>query len=287
MNGIAAGDKIFRLLEMEEKPEGKEVIEDLDRGIRMEEVRFSYDENREILHRINISIPKGSFISLVGASGCGKSTVAALLTGKQKRYHGRIFIGNQELSAVRDESIMQHITLVTHNSYLFKGTVEENLRMGKNDATMEEMEDALRKVNLYEFFNEQQGLKTVLMEKASNLSGGQCQRLAMARALLHDSEVYILDEATSNIDTESENHIMEVVRRLAETRTVILISHRLANVTASDYIYVMEEGIIKETGMHKELLEKKGLYHKLYESQCQLEQYTGRKEKVKEGAHYA
>ncbi len=169
---------------------------------------------------------------------------------------------------------MDHITLVTHNSYLFKGTVEENLRLGKPDASREEMEEALEKVNLLGFLKEQQGLDTMLQERGSNFSGGQCQRLAIARALLHDSEVYIFDEAASNIDMESEEMIMEVIHQLARTKTVLLISHRLANVTASDRIYMMKDGRVVQRGTHEELMRAGGAYRKLYQYQNELEQYS-------------
>lgn len=165
--------------------------------------------------------------------------------------------------------------MVRHNSYLFKGTVEENLRMAKPDATEEEMKAVLQKVNLLGFLQTQDGLQTKLLEKAGNLSGGQCQRLVIARALFKDAEVYILDEATSNIDIESEELIMQVIHELAKTRTrtVLLISHRLANVVKSDQIYFLKDGEIKERGTHQELMDENGAYRHLYESQMALEHY--------------
>ena len=168
---------------------------------------------------------------------------------------------------------MDQIAIVSHNSYLFKGTVADNLRMGKPDATEEEMRKALEKVNLWGFLQAQQGIATPAMEKGGNFSGGQCQRLAIARALLHDTPVYIFDEATSNIDAESEEMIMDVIHALAKTRTIILISHRLANVVKSDRIYMMKEGCIAEAGTHEKLMEQNGDYANLYQSQMELEQY--------------
>lgn len=169
---------------------------------------------------------------------------------------------------------MNHIVLVRHNSYLFKGTVEDNLRMACPDATKQELEDVLDKVNLLGFLNTQDGLQTKLLEKASNLSGGQCQRLAIARALLKkNASVYIFDEAASNIDIESEELIMNVIHELAKTKTVLLISHRLANVVKSDMIYFLQDGSIKESGTHEELMKQNGAYHHLYESQMALENY--------------
>ena len=228
MNGMAASDKIFKILDIPETSSGKEVLSDHSLDILFKDVHFSYEKNREILKGIDMILPKGSFISLVGESGCGKSTIAGILAGKNKEYIGDITIGGTPLKDVNEEDLMKHIVLIRHNSYLFKGTVEENLRMADPHATKEEMEAVLEKVNLLGFLNSQDGIKTKLLEKASNLSGGQCQRLALARALLKkDVSVYILDEAASNIDIESEELIMNVIHELAKTKTVLLISHTI------------------------------------------------------------
>lgn len=299
MNGMAASDKIFNLLGLEEPQDGTKDFPCLNEekieynakdstenrmedgaivtsgnAIEFENVEFSYKENRKILKGIYLSLPKGSFISLVGESGCGKSTIAGLLTGTLKGYQGKIAIGSVELSEIKEEEILKNITLIRHNSYLFKGTVEENLRMAKLDATEEELEAVLQKVNLLGFLKEQQGLKTLLQEKGSNFSGGQCQRLALARGLLHDSPIYIFDEATSNIDAESEEMIMEVIHEMAKEKTVLLISHRLSNVIDSDCIYFLKDGRIAESGTHKELLMKEGAYANLYENQRKLEAFA-------------
>ena len=237
-------------------------------------MHFSYEEDREILKGINLNLPAGSFVSLVGESGCGKSTIAGILAAKNRGYNGEITIGGVPLNEVNETNLMQRVVLVRHNSYLFKGTVEENLKMAKPDATKEEMEAVLQKVNLLGFLQTQDGLQTQLLEKASNLSGGQCQRLVIARALLRtDSAVYIFDEAASNIDVESEELIMNVIHELAKTKTVLLISHRLANVVKSDKIYFLKDGEIKENGKHDELMSQNGEYRHLYESQMALENY--------------
>lgn len=272
MNGMAASDKIFRLLDL---PEGAEKAGEIgkDTSIMCSDLHFAYEAEREILHGINMEFAKGSFTSIVGESGCGKSTIAAILMGRNRGYTGSVSIGGSELSEISEDSIMQNLTYISHNSYLFKGTVRENLLMGKANATDEELWDALSRVKLVDFLREEKGLDTSLLEKASNLSGGQCQRLALARALLHDSDIYIFDEATSNIDVESENDIMAEIYRLAKTKTVILISHRLANVTGSDKIYVMDKGNIVENGSHLELLAINGAYAKLWNSQQSLENY--------------
>ena len=274
MNGMAASDKIFKLLDLQEdeKTDEKECPSDVT--IDCKNLTFSYEEDREILHGINLSFEQGKFTALVGESGCGKSTIAAILMGRNKGYKGSVSVGNVELTDINEASLMKNITYISHQSYLFKGTVRENLLMGKPDATDKELWDALDKTKLSDFLKSEDGLDTYLNEKASNLSGGQCQRLALARALLHDSPVYIFDEATSNIDVESENDIMEQICELAKTKTVILISHRLANVTGADKICVLEKGSVVEEGTHNELIDKNEVYAKLWNAQQELERYT-------------
>ena len=273
MNGMAASDKIFRLLDMPEGEQGTEEFLGENLDITFEKVGFSYERERPILKEISFHIPKGQFVSLVGESGCGKSTIASLILGRNRQYEGRILLGGMDLKKIKEKSLMEHVTLVKHNSYLFKGTIAENLLMGNPNATQEEMTEVLKKVNLWEFLKGQEGLSTKLAEKGSNFSGGQCQRLCIARALLHDTELYIFDEAASNIDVESEEIIMDVIRQLAKTKTVLLISHRLANVKKSHCIYVLKEGKIVEKGTHKELLEQQGAYKEMYRTQKNLENY--------------
>ena len=273
MNGMAASDKIFALLDLPEPEPKSEWLDGMEMDIEFSGVHFSYETDREILKGVDMEFPAGSFTSIVGASGCGKSTAAAILMGRNQGYSGSVTIEGKKLSDIQEESLMDQITLVSHNSYLFKGTVEDNLRMGSPDASEEEMKEALMKVNLWGFLRSQQGLQTPILEKGSNFSGGQCQRLAIARALLHDTPVYIFDEATSNIDAESEEMIMDVIHQLAETKTILLISHRLANVVKSDRIYMMKDGCVAESGAHDQLIRQNGEYAKLYRSQMELEQY--------------
>ena len=271
MNGMAASDKIFRLLDLSEPAHGGVSCPAGD--IVCRGLRFSYEPEREILHGVDLTIPQGKFVSLVGESGCGKSTISALLMGRNKGYTGSVTIGGAELRDIEEASLMRRVTYVSHQSYLFKGTVRDDLLMGKPDASDDELWCALTQVNLADFLKSEAGLDTQLSERGENLSGGQRQRLALARALLHDSPVYIFDEATSNIDVESENDIMAQIHALAGRKTVLLISHRLANVTASDEIYVLERGNIVQHGTHDALLKQGGAYAALWSAQQALEHY--------------
>lgn len=272
MNGMAASDKIFKLLDL---PEGSARTAQLgaDCAIACRDLHFGYTTEKETLHGLNLDFPQGSFTALVGESGCGKSTIAAVLTGRVSGYTGHVTIGGQELSAVSEASLLKNVTLVSLGSHLFKGTVADNLRMAAPDADDGALWGALEQVNLADFLRSMDGLDTPLTEGGGNLSGGQRQRLALARALLHDSPVYIFDEATSNIDVESENDIMAGIHRLAGRKTVILISHRLANVTKADNIYVLDHGHPAGQGTHEALLAQGGLYADLWNRQQALENY--------------
>lgn len=219
--------------------------------------------------------PEGSFTAIVGESGCGKSTVAALLTGRNRGFTGQVTIGGVPVGEIREDALMRTVTCIGYASCLFVGTVRDNLLMGKPDATDDALWQVLEQVRLADFLRTEKGLDTPLTEQGNNLSGGQRQRLALARALLHDSPVYIFDEATSNIDVESENDIMAQIHALAKVKTVILISHRLANVTAADNIYVMQDGRVVESGTHL-TLPQGGCYDRLWQAQQALEQYTGK-----------
>ncbi len=272
MNGMAASEKIFRLLDLPEPEQGAAPFPE-DCSITCTGLGFAYESDRPLLHDIELAVPKGGFTAVVGESGCGKSTVAGLLMGRNRGYTGSLQIGGVELTDIAESSLMKNITYISHQSYLFKGTVRENLRMGRSNATDEELWVALEKMKLAGLLRQEKGLDTSLSEQGANLSGGQRQRLALARALLHDSPVYIFDEATSNIDVESENDIMEEIHRLAREKTVLLISHRLANVTEAKSIYVMEKGSIVERGTHQQLLERRGAYAALWNAQQSLENY--------------
>lgn len=273
MNGMAASDKIFRLLDIPEEAEkGKDVPEDCT--IAFKNLHFAYDADREIIHGVDMIFEKDKFTAIVGASGCGKSTLAGILMGRNGNYDGEVTVGGVALDEISEASLMENFTYINHQSYLFKGTVRQNLLMANPKCSETDMWEALEKVKLADFLRGEKGLETTLNEKASNLSGGQCQRLALARGLLHDSGVYIFDEATSNIDVESENDIMEQIYDLAKSKTVILISHRLANVVGADNIYVVAQGRVAEQGSHGELLALNGEYARLWDAQQELENYA-------------
>lgn len=273
MNGMAASDKIFRLLDLPE-PDRKSTPVPEVCTIECKQLHFGYEADREILHGVTMSFPKGCFTAIVGESGCGKSTLASLLMERNRGFSGSLTVGGVPITELSESSLMEHFTYVSHQSYLFKGTVRDNLLMARPDADDAALWQVLEQVNLASFLPSQQGLDTILLEKGGNFSGGQCQRLALARALLHDSPVYIFDEATSNIDVESENEIMAQIHALAKTKTVILISHRLANVAGADNIYVLDRGTVVEHGTHQALLAENGTYAKLWQAQQELENMT-------------
>lgn len=275
MNGMAASDRIFALLDTEE--EAKELIncenklEDL--SIELDNVGFSYDGERKVLNNINMKIPNKGLVAIVGESGSGKSTVASLILNSYKVTSGEIKLNNINIEKIDSKSIYEKISLISTNSYIFNGSILDNLLMGNKSATSEEIDHALKVSRLYDFTKSLgEGLLTRTGEGGSLLSGGQKQRLALARAILGNREVMIFDEATSNIDVESEEDIWEAIYELAKTKTIIVISHRLANVIGADNIYVMKSGQVIEEGSHKELCNKSGVYLDMVNKQRELEE---------------
>lgn len=271
MNGMAASDKIFKFLNEPEPAEKKETIS--GGNITLKDVCFSYTEDREILHNVSITIPQNGFVGIVGESGSGKSTIASLMMGRNTIASGSLTIDGKEMNTVSEQSLMKAITYIGFGSVFFKGTVRENLLLADKNADDKKLWQVLDDCKLSDFLKSENGLDTQLLENAGNLSGGQKQRLALARAILHDSPVYIFDEATSNVDIESEEAILSQIRNLTKKKTVVMISHRLANVVDADKVYVMENGNVAESGTHKELLQKNGTYARLWKTQSALESY--------------
>ena len=274
MNGMAASDKLFKLLDTKENEHGTEIPENLDEDIEIKDLSFSYDGEKTVLNDISATFKKHELISIVGESGCGKSTLASLLCGTTKGYIGSITIGGVEINDIDEKTLMNNITAVNFNSYIFAGTVRENMLIADKSAGDEKMIEALKMVNLWSFLSEQDGLDTKLNQQGSNFSGGQRQRLAIARALLHNTPIYVFDEVTSNIDAESENDIMTVIHNMAKIKTVILISHRLENVACSDKILLLDKGTIEESGTQSELMSLNKKYKLMYSTQAELEKYA-------------
>ena len=276
MNGMAASDKIFDLLDAKIEKEEKLTKEEIDLlndiNIEIKNVDFSYDKQRKVLENVNVSIPKGKMIALVGESGCGKSTITNLLLKQEKVDKGEITLNGINLNYIPFEVLTKKVGFINHSAYIFNGTIEDNLRMGKFDANEKELNEALKKANLYEFIQSlPEKLKTNVGEGGSLLSGGQKQRLALARTIITNPEIYIFDEATSNIDIESEEKIWKAIYEIAQNKTVIVISHRLANVKNADNIYVLDKGKIVENGNHKELMNNNKKYAQLVNHQNNLE----------------
>ena len=270
MNGASAGNKILSLLDQPDPVWGKDEASDTE--LKIENVTFSYDGKRDVLKNVSMTFPKNGMTSIVGESGCGKSTVVNLLFGAYRPQAGIVTVGGKTIETLSRESYYAHLAVVSYNTYIFNETVRANFMLANKNVTDKEIYAALEKVNLADFIRENGGLDKVITEDAANISGGQKQRLALAVSLVANKDIYVFDEATSNIDIESEAIIMANIKELSKTRAVIVISHRLANVVPSDLIYYMESGEVKERGTHDELMAKGGGYAKLYTTQKNLEE---------------
>lgn len=273
MNGASAGNKILSLLAQPDPVWGSETVNGTD--ITMKDVTFSYDGTRDVLKHASMNFGSTGMCAIVGESGSGKSTVVNLLLGAYHPQQGSILVGNKPLETLSRESYYSHISVVSYNTYIFNETIRQNFMLAKDNVTDEEIYSALKKVNLYDFIIDNGGLDKVITEDAANISGGQKQRLALAINLVANKDVYIFDEATSNIDIESEAIIMNNIKELSKEKSVIVISHRLANIIAADTIYYIEDGEVKENGTHNELMNMHEGYAKLYTTQKKLEEgYT-------------
>ena len=273
MNGASAGNKILSLLAQPDPVWGSETIDNTE--IKVKDVTFSYDGKRDVLKHASMNFGSTGMCAIVGESGSGKSTVVNLLLGAYHPQQGSILVGNKPLETLSRESYYSHISVVSYNTYIFNETIRQNFMLAKDNVTDEEIYSALKKVNLYDFIIDNGGLDKVITEDAANISGGQKQRLALAINLVANKDIYIFDEATSNIDIESEAIIMNNIKELSKEKSVIVISHRLANVIAADTIYFIEDGEVKEHGTHNELMNMHEGYAKLYTTQKKLEEgYT-------------
>lgn len=270
MNGASAGKKILSLLEQPEPVWGNETPANME--LRIENVSFSYDGERGILNNVSMDFPTSGMTAIVGESGCGKSTVVGLLTGALRPVQGTVTAGGKRLGELSREAYYSRLAVVSCGTYVFNTTVRENFKLAKRDVTDKEMTAALEKVNLTDFVRENGGFDREITEDATNISGGQKQRLALAVNLVADKDIYIFDEATSNIDMESEAVIMRNITALSKTKNVIVISHRLENILPADRIYFMANGTVSECGTHSELMKKHGGYCSLYTAQKRLEQ---------------
>ena len=273
MNGASAGNKILSLLAQPDPVWGSETVDGTD--ITMKDVTFSYDGTRDVLKHASMNFGSTGMCAIVGESGSGKSTVVNLLLGAYHPQQGSILVGNKPLETLSRESYYSHISVVSYNTYIFNETIRQNFMLAKVDVTEDEIFAALKKVNLYDFIIDNGGLDKIITEDAANISGGQKQRLALAINLVANKDIYIFDEATSNIDIESEAIIMNNIKELSKEKSVIIISHRLANVIAADTIYYIEDGEVKEYGTHNDLMNMHEGYAKLYTTQKKLEEgYT-------------
>ena len=275
MNGMAAADRMFDLLALEEEEDGHMAMADAADELTARNLVLSYDGEKRALDKLSFNVKGPQLVGIVGPSGSGKSTLAAVLSKQLKGYEGSLAFCGVELSDTKEKSLLDHVTYLGAESYLMGGSVRELLAMANPRATVAAMWDSLERVNLKDYFEAEEGLDTAIQSGGSNLSGGQRQRLSLAMALLHDTPIYIFDEVTSNIDVESEEKIVGEIRALAETRLVLFISHRLANVKEAGRLLVLDGGHLVEEGRHDELLQRGGMYRSLWQTQAELEQYRG------------
>ena len=274
MNGIAASEKLFRVFDIEHQQSGKFDFKEGDFGLCVDQLSFQYTKEQPLLKEVSFQIKPNQFVGIVGESGSGKSTIAKLIMGYHQDDQGEIRIQTHQRYDIDDTVFFNHFVYMTHDPMIFKGTLRENIDM-LNQYQDKEIWEALEKVNLASFFHQHNVLQTLLLESGSNLSGGQKQRLNLARAILKNGDVYIFDEATSNIDVESENAILEVIKDLSKEKTILFITHRLSSVIDCDDILVMKQGELIEQGTHQQLKAQNGVYAQMFTKQAKLEVYQG------------
>lgn len=274
--GMAAAERMYRIIDAPEPACGTQAVTCTSVGIECRNVSYSYDGTRTVLQNADFTARPGGFVGITGASGSGKSTLAGILTGANLSYTGSVTIGGIDLRDISAESLRDTVTYVGFRSFLFAGTVRSNLLMARAEASDDELWEALSRCRIDDFVRRSGGLDAPVSAEGTNLSGGQRQRLAMARALLHDTPVYIFDEATSNIDADSEAAIIDAVAELARTKTVVMVSHRLAALRGCDKVYVFEAGRVVQTGTHEELAGQDGPYASLWARQAELEDFSAR-----------
>ncbi|OOF65461.1 ABC transporter ATP-binding protein/permease [Rodentibacter sp. Ppn85] len=274
MNGKAASDKIFILLDtpLETQQSAVGFAAKNNVHVEIQDLHFAYSEEKQAIQGLNLTIPANQLTVFVGKSGCGKSTLVSLLMGFYKAQKGEILFNGQNVVEINRTSFYENVSLVSHSSYVFKGSLRENMQMAKAEASDEQIYQCLEQVNLADFVRENGGLDMPLLSRGTNLSGGQIQRLALARALLHNAKFYIFDEATSNIDVESEEVILKFIQQFKQHKTIVMISHRLANAVNANNIYVLEKGKLIEQGTHTTLITENGAYAEMFRQQKSLEQ---------------
>ncbi|HXA01779.1 MAG TPA: ABC transporter ATP-binding protein, partial [Cytophagaceae bacterium] len=246
-------------------------IDKIKGDISFENVSFGYEEDKAVINNISLKAPAGSITALVGTSGSGKTTIAGLVASFLNPQSGKIIVDGQDMSKLTLDSYRSQLGVVLQDDFLFEGTIEENILFPRPHSSKEQVLNAVKAAHVDEFTDRfEKGLQTVIGERGVKLSGGQRQRVAIARAILADPRILILDEATSNLDTESEAYIQESLKKLMEGRTTFVIAHRLSTIRQADQILVIEHGNIQESGTHDELISKKGRYFELYTYQARI-----------------
>ncbi|MBE6011512.1 MAG: ABC transporter ATP-binding protein [Lachnospiraceae bacterium] len=273
-SSFAAAERVFRLIDEPAEPADTEnavTLTDIFGNVKFENVSFGYEKGKEILHKLNLDAPKGSVIAIVGPTGAGKTTIINLLMRFYDVDSGKISIDGLDIKKVTRESLRKAYTMVLQDTWLFHGTIFENIAYGKENVTLDEVINAAKAAKIHNYIMSlPKGYDTILSDNGVNISKGQKQLLTIARAMLLDSKMLILDEATSNVDTQTEHRIQDAMLKLMKNRTCFVIAHRLSTIKNADTILVVREGNIVEQGTHSELMRSRGFYYDLYHSQYVL-----------------